>query len=480
MDKDEILRKPRMMEARRRSKGPVPVSEYAPDPELLGLGEGRTYLLQTYGCQGNEADSEKIRGLLESLGFSATDSEEKADLVVFNTCAIRENAEDKVFGEVGRIKKFKDKRPGMMIAVGGCMPQEETVVDRILKKFPQVDVIFGTHNLHRLPGYLRDALAGKRPVVDVWSGEGEIVERVPAVRKSGVKAWVNIMYGCDEFCTYCIVPYTRGKERSRRPEAILEEVRQLAESGYAEVTLLGQNVNSYGLDFTDRTYAFPDLLSDLSRIPIPRIRFTTSHPKDFSDALIGVLAGGGNLMPAIHLPVQSGSDRILRAMNRKYTKEGYLSLIERIRRAIPGVSLTTDLIVGFPGESEDDFLQTLDLVEKAGFEGAYTFVFSPRSGTPAASMTDETTPEEKMRRLYRLNEIVNLGYGKGNDRFTGQVVRVLVEGPSKNDPEVLSGYTEHNKIVNFRGPASLAGRIVPVKVLAAKTWSLDGEIVDGE
>lgn len=480
MDKNEILRKPQLKEARRRSKAPAPVSEYSPDPGLSGLGRGRTYLLQTYGCQGNEADSEKIRGLLESLGFSATETEDSADLIVFNTCAIRENAEDKVFGEVGRIKRFKDKKPGMLIAVGGCMPQEETVVDRILKKFPQVDVVFGTHNLHRLPGYLRDAMAGKRPVVDVWSGEGEIVERVPAVRQSGIKAWVNIMYGCDEFCTYCIVPYTRGKERSRRPEAILAEVRDLADKGYGEVTLLGQNVNSYGLDFTDRKYAFPDLLADLAQIPIPRIRFTTSHPKDFSDELIAVLAQGGNLMPAIHLPVQSGSDRILKAMNRKYTKEGYLSLVSRIRAAIPGVSLTTDLIVGFPGETEEDFRETLDLVEKAGFEGAYTFVFSPRSGTPAAAMTDNTPMEAKMQRLYRLNELVNVGYGKGNDRFTGQIVKVLVDGPSKNDPDVLSGYTEHNKIVNFRGPASLAGKIVPVKIAAAKTWSLDGEPYDGE
>ena len=480
MDKNEILRKPQLQEARRRSKAPVPVSEYSPDPGLSDLGRDRTYLLQTYGCQGNEADSEKIRGLLESLGFRATESEDSADLVVFNTCAIRENAEDKVFGEVGRIKRFKDKKPGMLIAVGGCMPQEETVVDRILKKFPQVDVVFGTHNLHRLPGYLRDAMAGKRPVVDVWSGEGEIVERVPAIRQSGVKAWVNIMYGCDEFCTYCIVPYTRGKERSRRPEEILAEVRDLAQKGYGEVTLLGQNVNSYGLDFTDRTYAFPDLLADLAVIPIPRIRFTTSHPKDFSDQLIAVLAHGGNLMPSIHLPVQSGSDRILKAMNRKYTKAGYLSLVSRIRSAMPEVSLTTDLIVGFPGETEADFRETLDLVEKAGFEGAYTFVFSPRSGTPAAAMADETPAEEKMNRLYRLNELVNLGYGKGNDRFTGKTVKVLVEGPSKNDPGVLSGYTEHNKIVNFRGPSTLVGKIVPVKIAAAKTWSLDGEPYDGD
>lgn len=475
---DDHFVKPKLQEARRRTKTEAPVVDFSSSPEIQGIGAGKKYLLQTYGCQGNEADSEKIRGLIEKMGFTRTDTEASADLVIFNTCAIRANAENKVFGELGRIKQFKAQNPGMLIAVGGCMPQEETVVEKILKTYHQVDIVFGTHNLHLLPEYVANALQGRK-VIDVWSQEGSIVERVPAVRESGSKAWVNIMFGCDEFCTYCIVPYTRGKERSRHPEDILEEVRDLTERGYHEVTLLGQNVNSYGLDFRDRNYRFADLLRDLSRIPIERIRFTTSHPKDFSDDLIAALAKGGNLMPFIHLPVQSGSDRILQAMNRKYTKEQYLELVRKIKAAIPGVSLTTDIIVGFPGETEADFAETLDLVQQCAFEGAYTFVFSPRSGTPAAKMADATPGAEKMQRLYRLNEEINKGFAAGNRRFVGQTLKVLVDGPSKTKKSILSGYTEHNKLVNFAGPESLCGSIAEVRIVDAKTWSLDGEWQNG-
>jgi len=478
MREDQYV-KPKLNEARRRSRTEASVLDFTIPSETLGIGQGKTYVLQTYGCQGNEADSEKIRGLLETLGFSPADSEASADLVVLNTCAIRANAENKVFGELGRIKQYKDQHPGMIIAVGGCMPQEEVVVEKILKTYHQVDIVFGTHNLHLLPEYLAGAIRGTK-VIDVWSQEGSIVERVPLIRNSGSKAWVNIMFGCDEFCTYCIVPYTRGKERSRQPADILAEVTDLSARGYREVTLLGQNVNSYGLDFTGKTYRFADLLADLSAIPIERIRFTTSHPKDFSDELIEALAKGGNLMPFIHLPVQSGSDRILKAMNRKYTKEQYLELVRKIKTAIPGVSLTTDIIVGFPGETPEDFAETLDLVEKCAFEGAYTFVFSPRSGTPAATMADATPAAEKMQRLYRLNEEINQGFAAGNRRFLGQTVKVLVDGPSKTKKNVLSGYTEHNKLVNFCGPDSLCGSIVPVRITGAKTWSLDGEWQDGK
>jgi len=447
-------------------------------PEEIGLfGTGKTYWIETYGCQGNEADSEKIRGLLSSCGFTPSPALPGSDLVVFNTCAIRANAENKVFGELGRIQQYRILNPDMKIAVGGCMPQEETVVEKILKTYHQVDVVFGTHNLHRLPDLLVKAYGGGK-VVEVLSGEGEIIENVPRIRPEKHKAWVNIMYGCDEFCTYCIVPYARGRERSRTPEAIIAEVEDLIKDGCQEITLLGQNVNSYGLDLADRQYCFADLLAALATMALPRIRFTTSHPKDFSATLIAVLARGGNLMPHIHLPVQSGSDRILKAMNRKYTAAGYLTLVDAIKTAIPAVSITTDVIVGFPGETDADFEQTLDLVRTAGFEGAYTFVFSPRSGTPAASYRDDVAKTEKMQRLYRLNELVNEGFAAGNQRFINTVVKVLVDGRSPGGKKLLSGYTEHNKLIHFEGPDHLIGTVATIRVTAAKTWSLEGSIAD--
>ncbi|OHE42073.1 MAG: tRNA (N6-isopentenyl adenosine(37)-C2)-methylthiotransferase MiaB [Tenericutes bacterium GWF2_57_13] len=472
-----ILMKPDLAAARKRSKTASAFSAYELPAGLAGFAAGKTYLIDTYGCQANEADSEKIAGLLSACGFVSTDDAQTADLVVFNTCAIRQNAENKVFGELGRIKIYKERRPGMKIAVGGCMPQEEAVVEKILKTYDQVDVVFGTHNLHELPALLFRSYGGER-IVDVRSVEGDIVENVPRLRRDGFRAWVGVMFGCDEFCTYCIVPYTRGKERSRRSEDIVAEVAKLVSEGVREVTLLGQNVNSYGLDFTDRKESFADLLRRLQALPIERIRFTTSHPKDFSDELIAVLATGGNLMPYVHLPVQSGSDRILRAMNRKYTAESYLALVRRLRQAIPDVSLTTDVIVGFPGETEADFQSTLDLVVQAGFEGAYTFVFSPRTGTPAAGYLDETPRAIKDERLQKLNLTVNEGFLAGNRRFVGRTVGVLVEGRSTTGAKHLSGHTEHNKICHFEGPDALIGTIVNVLVTDAKTWSLLGEKSD--
>ena len=317
----------------------------------------------------------------------------------------------------------------------------------------------------------------KRKVIEVVSNEGQIIENLPHARDHRFKAWVNIMYGCDEFCTYCIVPYTRGKERSRHKDYIIREVRNLIKQGYKEITLLGQNVNSYGLDLDDGSYTFPDLLDDLSKLDIARIRFTTSHPKDFSDALIDVIAKRDNVMPYIHLPVQSGSDSVLKKMNRKYTKAEYLDLVDRIYAKIPEASLTTDIIVGFPTETEEDFLETMDLVKKARFEGAYTFVYSPRKGTPAAKYETTVTKDEAKQRLYRLHKLVNEGYLAGNKRFEDKVVDVLVEGHSKTRDDVLSGYTPNNKLVNFKGDVSLIGQIVKVKIIKAKTWSLDGELL---
>ncbi|MGB0089835.1 MAG: tRNA (N6-isopentenyl adenosine(37)-C2)-methylthiotransferase MiaB, partial [Planifilum fulgidum] len=414
------------------------------------------------------------------MGYSPTDREEDADVILLNTCAVRENAEDKVFGELGRLKPLKVERPGLILGVCGCMSQEEAVIRRILQQHQYVDLIFGTHNIHRLPFLLKEALFSKEMVVEVWSKEGDIVENLPKARQDGLKAWVNIMYGCDKFCTYCIVPYTRGKERSRRPEDVLAEVRELARKGYREVTLLGQNVNAYGKDFTDRTYTFAHLLDDVRKIGIPRVRFTTSHPRDFDDHLIEVLAKGGNLVEHIHLPVQSGSSEVLKRMARKYNREQYLELVRKIREAIPHVSLTTDIIVGFPGETEEQFEETLSLVREVEYDSAFTFIYSPREGTPAARMEDNVPYEVKKERLLRLNRVQDEISRRKNEALRGQVVEVLVEGESKKNPEILSGRTRTNKLVNFRGPKSLIGQFVQVRISEPLTYTLKGEWVETE
>jgi tRNA-2-methylthio-N6-dimethylallyladenosine synthase len=403
---------------------------------------------------------------------------DNADVILLNTCAIRENAENKVFGEIGHLKVLKRERPDVLLGVCGCMSQEESVVNRITTTFPFMDLIFGTHNIHRLPELLREAYLSKEMVVEVWSKEGDIIENLPKVRKGQTKAWVNIMYGCDKFCTYCIVPYTRGKERSRRPEEIIAEVRDLARLGYQEVTLLGQNVNSYGKDFSDQSYSFANLLDDLRKIDIPRVRFMTSHPWDFTDELITVLAKKGNLVEHIHLPVQSGSSEVLKLMARKYSREDYLQLVQKIRTAIPDVALTTDIIVGFPNETDEQFEETMTLVKEIGFQAAYTYIYSPREGTPAAKMEDNVPHAVKRQRLARLNQLVNELSNQSNQPFRGHVVEVLVEGESKNNPDVLAGYTRKSKLVNFKGPKSVIGKIVQVRITDAKTWSLDGELME--
>lgn len=469
----EKLHKPSLKNARKRSKDKIQTKEFE-QSSIKNLGLGKKYLIQTHGCQANEADTEVMRGLLEDQGFTQTNVIEETDVLIINTCAIRENAENKVFGELGRLKSYKKVNPNMIIALAGCMPQEESVVERVLTKYKHVDMVFGTHNISQLIQYLHYVLVEKKQIVEVYSKEGDIIENLPQARDNRFKAWVNIMFGCDEFCTYCIVPYTRGKERSRRKEYIIKEVNNLVKRGYKEITLLGQNVNSYGLDFEDSDYGFAELLEDLAQMDIPRIKFTTSHPKDFSEKMIDVIAKYDNIMPFIHLPVQSGSNSVLKKMNRKYTKESYLELVEKIYDRIPNVSLTTDIIVGFPTETQADFEETLDLVEKARFEGAYTFIYSPRKGTPAATYDNDITEEEAKNRLHILNDLVNQGYRRGNKRFENKWVKVLVEGPSKTKEDVLSGYTENNKLVNFKGPASLIGQIVDVYIEEAKTWSLDG------
>ncbi|MEK5267481.1 MULTISPECIES: tRNA (N6-isopentenyl adenosine(37)-C2)-methylthiotransferase MiaB [Heyndrickxia] len=469
---------PNLKEARKRSRKPVQYfKDFEIDEDLKGMGDGLKFYIRTYGCQMNEHDTEVMAGIFMQLGYTPTETVEDADVVLLNTCAIRENAENKVFGEIGHLKPLKTEKPDMLIGVCGCMSQEESVVNKILQKHPHVDMVFGTHNIHRLPYILKEAYMSKAMVVEVWSKEGDVIESLPKVRKGNIKAWVNIMYGCDKFCTYCIVPYTRGKERSRRPEDIIQEVRELAAKGYKEITLLGQNVNAYGKDFDDLEYGLGDLMDDLRKINIPRIRFTTSHPRDFDDRLIEVLAKKGNLVEHIHLPVQSGSSEILKIMGRKYTREQYLELVRKIKAAIPDVALSTDIIVGFPNETEEQFEETLSLYKEVGFETAYTFIYSPREGTPAARMKDNIPMKVKKERLQRLNELVNAYSKAAMEKYEGQVVEVLVEGESKNNPEILAGYTRKNKLVNFKGPKSAIGKLVQVKITKAKTWSLDGEMV---
>ncbi|MBP1931578.1 tRNA (N6-isopentenyl adenosine(37)-C2)-methylthiotransferase MiaB [Ammoniphilus resinae] len=463
-------------EAKRRGKEEIMVVNFDPIPdELKALGNGKTYCLVTFGCQMNEHDSETIAGILENMGYTSTEDEKSADIVLYNTCAVRENAEDKVFGHLGALKAVKMERPDMILGVCGCMSQDESVVNRILQKYQHVDLIFGTHNIHRLPILLRDALYSKEMVVEVWAKEGDVIENMPKVREGGLKAWVNIMYGCDKFCTYCIVPYTRGKERSRLPEDVIAEVRDLARQGYKEITLLGQNVNAYGKDLTDREYLFGDLMDDIRKIDIPRVRFTTSHPRDFDDHLIEVIAKGGNLVEHIHLPVQSGSTEVLKKMARKYSREQYLELVRKIKQAIPGAVLTTDIIVGFPGETEEQFQDTLSIVEEVRYDSAYTFIYSPRHGTPAAGMEDDIPEEVKKERLQRLIEVVNRIAREKNEEMRGQIVELLVEGESKTNPDVLSGRTRGNKLVNFVGPKDCIGKFVHVRITEPQTWTLKGE-----
>ncbi len=467
--------------AKKRGKEDVKVLRFEQIPEdMRQAGKGKKYLIQTFGCQMNVHDSETIAGILEQMGYTSCEREQDADIILINTCAVRENAEDKVFGTLGRLKQLKVEKPDLILGVCGCMSQEESVVNRLLQKYQHVDLIFGTHNIHRLPYLLQNALYSKEMVVEVWSKEGDVVENMPKVRSDGLRAWVNIMYGCDKFCTYCIVPYTRGKERSRRPEDVLNEIRDLARKGYQEVTLLGQNVNAYGKDFTDINYTFADLMDDVRKIGIPRVRFTTSHPRDFDDHLIEVLAKRGNLVEHIHLPVQSGSSEVLKMMARKYTREEYLELVRKIKEVIPDVVLTTDIIVGFPGETEEQFEETLSLVREVEYDSAFTFIYSPREGTPAAKMKDDIPMEVKKERLQRLNDLQNEISRKKNEALRGKVVEVLVEGESKKNPNVLSGRTRTNKLVNFTGPKHLIGKFVHVRIDEPQTWTLKGVWVDQE
>ena len=470
---------PSLTEARKRSRKKVLVkdNDYFVDDYEKNLGVNKKYFIKTYGCQMNEHDGENIKAILEDMSYTETLDYEKADLILLNTCSIRENAHNKAFGMLGRLKHLKAERPDIVVGLCGCMAQEEVVVKEIKEKYKWVDIVFGTHNIHRLPQILHESIKNKELEIEVMSIEGDIIENVPVKRDSKYKAWINIMYGCDKFCTYCIVPYTRGKQRSRKPEYILKEVKKLIEDGYKEVTLLGQNVNAYGKDL-DIDYGMENLLEDVAKTNIPRIRFVTSHPWDFTDRMIEVIKENKNIMPYIHLPLQSGSNKILKLMGRRYTKDEYLTLFNKIKKAIPNSSITTDIIVGFPGEDENDFKETLDVVNKCKYDSAFTFIFSKRVGTPAEKMEDNVSLEEKNKRLQQLNELVNKYSKLANDKYLNKVVPVLIEGYSEKDNKYLMGYTDTMKLVNVKGNDEHIGQIVNVKITDVKTWSMNGEIVE--
>lgn len=435
------------------------------------------YNIQTFGCQMNENDSERLSGMLARMGYIESATRSDSDLVIFNTCCVRDNAEQKVYGHLGALKKLKEINPNLIIAICGCMMQQPEVVEYIKKTYKHVDIIFGTHNLYKFPELLNTEIITKKTIIDVWDSTGSIAENMPIIRNDNLKASVTVMYGCNNFCTYCIVPYVRGRERSRSIEEIQNEVGILAKDGCKEITLLGQNVNSYGKDL-DGDFSFAGLLRELNKIDgIERIRFLTSHPKDLSDELIFAIRDCEKVCEHIHLPVQSGSSKILEDMNRRYSKEQYLELLDRVRKHIPGITLSTDIIVGFPGETEQDFDETLDLVSKAKFDMAYTFLYSKRTGTPASKNPDQITEEVKKDRFNRLLALQNSICHQINDDLLGKELEVLVEGISKNSKTNYTGRTRENKIVNFEGRPELVGKLVNVKIDTIHSWSLLGKLV---
>ena len=452
----------------------VNIKEEKLNLNIQPLYKGKKYFLRTYGCQMNVHDSEEIKYYLESLGYEAVEELEKADIVVLNTCAIRENAKDKVFGYLGRCKHLKKENPNLIIAIAGCLMQQPKEIEEIHNKHQYIDIIIGTHNLSELPSLIEEANNKKNQNIEVYSNSDVVFENVKYNRDSKISAWINIIYGCDKFCTYCIVPFTRGRERSRKMEEVLDEVKTLKDQGYLEITLLGQNVNAYGKDL-DLGYDFATLLENVAKTGIPRIRFVTSHPWNFTDKMVDVIAKYDNIMPYVHLPIQSGSDEILKKMNRKYTIEEYKKLFDQIKKKIKNVSVTTDIIVGFPNETDEDFQKTLDIVNYCKFDGAYTFIFSPREGTAAARMEDKITMQVKEERLQKLNELVNKYSLESNKKLLGKTVEVLVIDKSEKDDSKVYGYTDTMKLVNINGDKNLIGKIIPVKITDAKSFSLDGE-----
>ncbi|BES65303.1 tRNA (N6-isopentenyl adenosine(37)-C2)-methylthiotransferase MiaB [Gottschalkiaceae bacterium SANA] len=438
--------------------------------------QGLTYIIKTWGCQMNERDSEIMAGVVEECGYRRVTQEEEADLIVYNTCLIRENAEMKVFGNLGQLKALKKKNPKMRIALCGCMAQKEHIVAKLKKSYPHVDLVFGTHNIHELPMLLLESYRRNKRQIHVLEDGVKTYQNLPSRRLFDFKGFVNIMYGCNNFCSYCVVPYTRGREQSRSKDEILAEVEAMAHAGYQEITLLGQNVNSYGNDL-DSSIVFSDLLEEIVAVDgIKRIRFMTSHPKDISTHLIDVMAKHPTICNQLHLPIQAGSNRVLEKMNRKYTKESYLKMLNYAKATIPDLTISTDLIVGFPGETEEDFQDTLAMVEEAEYDFAFSYLYSPREGTPAAMDPNQVPDDVKHHRFDRLMETVNPIFLRKNEALVGSSLTVLVEGVSKNDASILNGRTEGSKLIHFPGDPDLIGSIVRVKVKRAQTFILFGEV----
>ncbi len=452
--------------------------QYIDKVKKINDGKNLKYLIMTMGCQLNENDSEKLCGMIENMGYTKTGKLEESDLVVFNTCCVRENAEDRLFGKLGEVKKIKEKR-GTIIAIGGCMMQEKHIVDKLKQSYPFFDIVFGTHTLHKFPEDLYNKIINNKRIEDILDIDGEIIEGLPITRNDNIKASVTIMNGCNNFCTYCIVPYVRGRERSRNPEDILNEVRQLAKEGYKEITLLGQNVNSYlksgKTDFNSEIKSFAQLLREVNKIEgIERIRFVSPHPKDFTDDVIEAIRDCEKVSKIVHLPLQSGSSNVLKLMNRKYTKEQYLNLVEKMKKMIPNVVFSTDIIVGFPGETDEDFEDTLDVVEKVKFEQVYMFIYSRRVGTPGDRMENQVPENIKHERFDRLKNLVEGQISENNQKYVGTVQKVLVEGFSKTNNEFLTGRTDSNKVVNFIGCKEMIGKMIDLEIVSEHMWYLKG------
>ncbi len=432
--------------------------------------------IATFGCQMNFHDSEKIKGVLEEMGYEETDSEDKADLIVYNTCAVRENAEQRVYGRVGHLKSLKRKNPNLLIALCGCMMQQDTVIERLKQSYKHVDIVFGTHNIYKMAELLDTRMATGEQIFDIWDSYKDIVEDLPTVRKHKFKSSVNIIFGCNNFCSYCIVPYVRGRERSREVQDILEEIRALVADGVVEIMLLGQNVNSYGKNL-EKEETFAGLLEKIEAIDgLERIRFMTSHPKDLSDELIEVMAKSNKICPSLHLPFQSGSSKLLKDMNRRYTKESYLELVNKIKKAMPGIALTTDIIVGYPGETEEDFQDTLDVVKEVEYDSAFTFIYSKRTGTPAAVREEQVPDEISKNRFNRLIEVVNDIANKKSVAHVGGNFKVLIEEVNEKEKGMLTGRLDNGHLIHVKGSPELVGKILDVKVTEAKTFHLIGQI----
>lgn len=450
--------------------------EYLDKVKSLNIGKNLKYTIYTMGCQLNENDSEKISGMLEHMQYVRCESIEDADFIIFNTCCVRENAEDKLFGKLGEVKKLREQK-GTIIAVCGCMMQEKHIVDKIKKSYNFVDIIFGTHTLHKLPEDLYEVICNKNRIMDILDIDGEVIEGLPIKRNDNIKASVTIMNGCNNFCSYCIVPYVRGRERSRDPQDIINEVEDIAKKGYKEVTLLGQNVNSYKGNGNLGITNFSELLRAVNKIQgIERIRFISPHPKDFSDEVIDTIRDCDKVCKLIHLPLQSGSSSILKVMNRKYTKEQYLELANKMKERIPNLTLSTDIIVGFPGETEEDFEDTLDVVRKVNFEQVYMFIYSRRVGTPGDKMDNQVTEEIKHARFDRLKALVESQIDDNNKKYIRTVQKVLVEGKSKNNENMLTGRTDSNKVVNFEGDENLIGNVIEIPIVSEHMWYLKGKL----